>query len=289
MEYQLEELLSVTAGLTEKYTSKESSSVTYETAQMLMEAVIYCISEYERDTNFALRAAKGLSAMEAYQIGYEKVVKTAKKAKAVYDRLTVDFEDYGCSNYRDTLISGMPKFFLNYDARFCPQDHILTLDYPSMSSCREENGIRLIYEYLCYMETEKHFLDCFDSQAVTALVRDVEEKREIYYMDNICSLVLLQSIGCLITKKQLSDLLLTRTDTEEIRRYFIDDTVEQIEDKLGAMIDLISYRAKHVHPKGMVNQAGFLGQQDYFQNQRKEFAVRIHNAIQYDVLDILFL
>ena len=43
MEYRLEELLPAAAGLTEKYTSKESSSITYETAQMLMEAVIYCI------------------------------------------------------------------------------------------------------------------------------------------------------------------------------------------------------------------------------------------------------
>lgn len=34
MEYRLEELLPAAAGLTEKYTSKESSSITYETAQM---------------------------------------------------------------------------------------------------------------------------------------------------------------------------------------------------------------------------------------------------------------
>ena len=45
MEYQLEELLPITAWLADKYTSKESSSVTYDTAQMLMEAVIYCVKE----------------------------------------------------------------------------------------------------------------------------------------------------------------------------------------------------------------------------------------------------
>lgn len=277
MEYQLEELLPVTAGLAEKFTSKESSSVTYETAQMLMEAVIYCINECERDGGFALRSGKGLRAMEAYQIGYEKVVKKAKKAMAVYDRLTADFEDYGCSNYRDTLIIGMPEFFLRYDARFCPQDHILTLDYPAMNSNREDSGVRLIYEYLCHVEAEKRFLDCFDRRAVTDLMRNLEEKQEIYYMGNICSLVLLQSIGCFVTKKQLSNLILTRTDTEEIRRFFLDDTVEQMEDKLREMIGF------------MVKQAGLSGQQNYFQKEGKEFAVRIHNAIEYDVMDTLFL
>lgn len=277
MEYQLEELLPVTAGLAEKFTSKESSSVTYETAQMLMETVIYCINEYERDGGFALQSGKGLSAIEAYKIGYEKVVKKAKKAKAVYDRLTADFEDYGCSNYRDTLIIGMPEFFLRYDARFCPQDHILTLDYPAMNSCREDSGVRLIYEYLCRVETEKRFLDCFDRRAVTDLMSNLEEKREIYYMGNICSLVLLQSIGCLVTKKQLSNLILTRTETEEIRRFFLDDTVEEMENKLREMIGF------------MVKQAELSGQEDYFQKEGKEFAVRIHNAIEYDVINTLFL
>lgn len=39
MEYQLEELLPAAVGLTEKYTSKESSSVTYETARALIRHV----------------------------------------------------------------------------------------------------------------------------------------------------------------------------------------------------------------------------------------------------------
>lgn len=96
-------------------------------------------------------------------------------------------------------------------------------------------------------------------------------------MGNICSLVLFQSIGCFVTKKQLSNLILTRTDTEEIRRFFLDDTVEQMEDKLREMIGF------------MVKQAGLSGQQNYFQKEGKEFAVRIHNAIEYDVMDTLFL
>lgn len=45
--YPLQELLPLVARLAEKYTGFDSSSVTYERAQMLMEAVIYCIREYE--------------------------------------------------------------------------------------------------------------------------------------------------------------------------------------------------------------------------------------------------
>lgn len=43
--YEMEELLPLVAKLAAKYTSGESTSVTYEAAGQLMEAVCYCIRE----------------------------------------------------------------------------------------------------------------------------------------------------------------------------------------------------------------------------------------------------
>ena len=57
MDYTMEELLPVVGKLTEKYTGFSSTSVTYETARQLMEAVLYCIgekSEEQEQLNFAL-------------------------------------------------------------------------------------------------------------------------------------------------------------------------------------------------------------------------------------------
>jgi len=47
MSFETEELLPIVAELADKYTGKESSSITYEKARQLMEAVLYCIHEYE--------------------------------------------------------------------------------------------------------------------------------------------------------------------------------------------------------------------------------------------------
>lgn len=47
MQYKTEELIPIVAKLAEKYTAKESTSITYEKAQQLMGAVVYCIREYE--------------------------------------------------------------------------------------------------------------------------------------------------------------------------------------------------------------------------------------------------
>lgn len=47
--YEMDELLPLAARLAAKYTSGESSSVPYETANMLMKAVCYCIQENQRE------------------------------------------------------------------------------------------------------------------------------------------------------------------------------------------------------------------------------------------------
>ena len=43
MNYEMEELVPLVGKLEEKYTGHESTSITYEKAEQLMEAVIYCI------------------------------------------------------------------------------------------------------------------------------------------------------------------------------------------------------------------------------------------------------
>ena len=62
----------------------------------------------------------------------------------------MDFEDYGCLNYRETIIKGLPVFFMKYDARFRPQDHILTLDYPDLVPGEPLSGVDRIYSCLLY-------------------------------------------------------------------------------------------------------------------------------------------
>ncbi len=111
MEYQMEELLPLVTALTEKFTSKESSSVTYETAQMLMEAVLFAYKNMRRSQGKACWQKRAAGAEEAYRLGYERVVHKVILAREVYDSIIEDFRDYGCVNYRNTIIEGMPRFF----------------------------------------------------------------------------------------------------------------------------------------------------------------------------------
>ena len=69
MEYTIEELFPILGQLAEKYTAFESTSIPYETAEQLTEAVLYCIREAEQVQTNALVQAEGLSARQAYAIG----------------------------------------------------------------------------------------------------------------------------------------------------------------------------------------------------------------------------
>ena len=54
-EKEMMEALPIVAELSRKYTSGESTSVTYETANRLMGAVLYCVNEYETGDTLPMR------------------------------------------------------------------------------------------------------------------------------------------------------------------------------------------------------------------------------------------
>ena len=62
MDYEMEELVPIVGKLAEKYTSHESTSITYEKAEQLMGAVLYCIHELWESSGNAPSLNKKLSA-----------------------------------------------------------------------------------------------------------------------------------------------------------------------------------------------------------------------------------
>ena len=103
MMYEMEELIPIVAELSEQYTGYESTSITYEKANQLMEAVIYCIHEYEQSGGNAL-AAEGVPAKEAYKLGYRLVDKKVREMMEMYHVLLRDFCSYGNIVLKDTYM-----------------------------------------------------------------------------------------------------------------------------------------------------------------------------------------
>ena len=170
MNYEMEELIPIVAELAEKYTGYESTSVTYENAEQLMGAVLYCINELERADNGGSLSVGKLPARQAYDTGMEYVRRKVEKALCIYNETAKTFKDYGNVCLYDTFIKGIPKFFKWYDVKYEPQNTILTLDYPVLFNTNGYTGIDRIYEYLECIRLEQIFLGKFPEEQVKQIL-----------------------------------------------------------------------------------------------------------------------
>lgn len=238
MDYNMEELLPLITWLTDKYTSKESTSVPYETAQMLMEAVLYCMDQNREQYPLAAEGRKP-TVRVLYERGYDIVLQKVYTAKELHEQIMVDFEDYGCINYRETVQQGMPAFFINYEPRFQPQNHLLTMDYPLIRGNPDMSGVNLILEYLRGIGHEQQFLNCFPRSAVVNLLESIVPEYEELYLDNICQAVLLRAIECFIAECPVRNLTLDRSSADEIGLFFEDDNRMAAEAKVVRLIRII--------------------------------------------------
>ena len=287
MTYTMEQLLPIVTELSIKYTSNESSSITYETAQMLMRAVLYTMKEADtpaRKNTLQTNTEINIKALQQiYQQGCNAILEKVLAAKKLYHHIIGNYYDFGCLNYRDTIVSGIPEFFRRYEPVFKPQDHLLTLDYPSAIASRKLCGVDLIYQYLFRIDLENGFLALFDTAAVEdSLERLLPDYRNLY-LGNICEQVLLCCIGCFIAERPLANLSLTENDLEEITFYFQGDSLHTIESKISNIIGIIiSQLAKSsALPNARTTKL-------YFMGLAHNYAFRIQNGMKHNTLSQIF-
>lgn len=231
--YSLEDLLPIVAKLTRKYTSAESTSITYERANQLMEAVLYCIKECERGN--ILVGKDGIFASEAYQLGYKKVLEKVKRAKENYNEMVLNFCSYGNENYYDTVIKALPAFFRYYDICFAPQENIITMDYPTLRQIQYMSGIDAIDKYIQYICLEQKFMQAFPEKYVCDIfMRFQEDYKKQFY--NLCSILLRHVLGCAMIRKKLG------TETHEEDYVKLEQIVciyskEQLKTVLGRLLE----------------------------------------------------
>ena len=284
LEYEMEELVPIVAKLTEQYTSKESSSIRFETARQLMEAAIYCIhhSEYMVDNNEKSSAdvmvdrARHMSAKEAYERGYHILVEKVKRLNVKYSSLLSYFSWYRNQAYYDTIVKGMPAFFLYYDAKFAPQNHILTLDYPTLRFIGDVRGIDAIEIYLNYTEYEQTFLKAFPEEYILKTL-------ELYHTDyeelliNVCSIALRNVLVCMWIDKPISGNRFTKNEINYIREKILEKGQPGIDEIIMNLLQsLISW--------GYEDNKELL---EYLSYDIHEFSAELWNAAQHNSVNIL--
>lgn len=207
-QYQPEELLPVVAQLTEEYTDGKSTSVTYERAGYLMEAVLYCIREYEESrqqepscmaqppsvAGCPAAAEETVTAQTAFRLGREAVWRKTQQAKTQYAQLLDGFCAYGNENYNDTVVKAIAGFFQAYDFRFAPQETIITMDYPVLLPMNGMRGIDAVSAYMECIRMEQLFLGAFSPDYVIRVMRCYRKDYRKHFF-NLCSVMLRHALG----------------------------------------------------------------------------------------------
>ena len=269
-EYEMEELVPIVAALSEKYTSKESTSVSYETARQLMEAVMYCINECASDQT--LVSSQRLSVAEAYQYGYEVLIEKVKRTQAAYNEIIVDFCGYGNRNYEATVQKAIPGFFLYYDAQFAPQETIITMDYPTICPVSGKCGIDAIETYVRYISYEQKFMGAFQRQYVyEVLERDQADHKNGF--DNICRVILRHVFDHLLIKKGFQEEV-GEQDYDKLCDLVIRSSGQQLREVLIGLLEQLVNEKYHAD----------IGMRDYLACDLDDFVVEMRNAAEHDVM-----
>lgn len=286
MDYRLEELLPVVAELTAQYTSKESTSVPYAIAEQLMGAVIYCIEEFEQCKDFKAAATvvnlsePTISAKTAYEYGRQLVMDKVCMAQELYHAILPEFHDYGNRAYHETIIEGMPQFFLKYDFRFCPQDHLLTLDYPILMHFPQDmNGIDLINAYLQAVSLEQEFLKKIPEDYINFLTSSCPfEFAEAFV--NIPAIVVKNMLGCKFAERRICMCSYTKQEIMKLKA-----TIAR-EQKTGMLEQFILQEFSQIllqFPDVDAETA------DYLKLFIPDFCVELENALGNECLDKILI
>lgn len=280
-EYVIEDLVPIVSHLAELYTSKESSSITYECASQLMEAVLYCIEAYETKESHALvsneEKTKVLEAKLAYEIGYDLVCEEVRAANQLFVSIRQQFDSYQSKCLEETILKGMPEFFMRYDVRFAPMDHLLTLDYPLLIALEDTCGIHRIYRYLECVQLEQEFLSAFDRETILSILASYDNEYEEGF-ENIVKIVYRTILASIIVEKNPMEIGFTEHEYKMITAFLRGKEKEKIEDELGFYLKIL---IKQYYAENMKLY-------EYVKEDISDFVVELLNAAQYDSLGALF-
>lgn len=277
MKYEMEDLIPLVGYLAQKYTSGESTSVTYEKAEQLMEAVLYCIREAEQETEHAVLVPERMKVEKMYHIGAEVVERKTKTALKLYHQILAEFHPYENQCLQDTMTKGIPEFFKWYDVQFAPQETILTLDYPVMKELSAYTGIDCIFQWLVCVQYEQSFLRLFPETAIISMLLHYDEE----YRENIINLaeiVLCNFAGHLFAEKPLTEQRFSKTDYDKIKTVFQKESRKDLKKEFHLALKLFLKGAGEEEPEIL----------SYLADASEEILVRMENASQNAKLEVLF-
>lgn len=212
-------LWNLLAKRTGRYTMQESSSVSVETAQELLESICFTlrISLSENpDTQKLLEAAN----LDELLVAGQKILEAKSEAtRQLWQLACLSAPSIENTSYRDTLQS-IGGFFKHYDYRFFAHLIPCDIDYQLCHPVPEAYvGVEYVSEYLHRVLTENEILHCFDHILVQKLLTSYCSDYQGLLI-NLCEPVIVNGIGLSLLGEEPTLLQITASDRATLMRRF---------------------------------------------------------------------
>ncbi len=279
--YGMEELVPIVADLAKTYVSCDSTSITYEKARQLMEAVIYCIRESQGSCVEGLvegDSGKKQSAEQAYRLGCRILREKVEKTKEQYHRLLPAFCSYGNRCLDDTIRKGIPEFFRWYDIKYDPQNTILTLDYPVLQDLSRYTGADAVYLYIKYVSIEQKFLRRFPKTYIRETLA-ASSSNAGALIENLCGILWQNVIGHGLLRKSFEDCGFSAEECGKLSEKLAGKGIEEMKRLIWTFAEEFM-------------EAFFDETEEfswYFRREISGIAVRIHQAVELGTVDRIFV
>ncbi len=237
------QLLSILADLILKYTRGRSSSVRSETAQVILESILYSIDAALlslNDPDSSLDMLRNLRLDNVYENGLALVNSVFTESKIIYEEIALGKLTVNNLSYNSAIDKDLPLFFEKYDPVFKAHDHMASMDYPLFCDDMSLQGIFYIHQYVKKLHLENHFCLLFPPEAVRHLLSSYSQTYMIDSQDaliNIFEIVLTNSIFAVLSGQSPDQLDISPDKYDGLVKSLKYLNREQYSSQIGGAIE----------------------------------------------------
>ncbi|MGN1170722.1 MAG: DUF6179 domain-containing protein [Lachnospiraceae bacterium] len=268
------ELLKAQAG---KYNGIDSTSMTVEKAQEILESMLYTIG-VAAENGAAKEEILNGSLSLLLDRGREILKGKQKSVKVEWKLLCRELPRIPNVYFLSTM-ENLGLFFDSYDIYFAAHHTSESIDYWPLCPVPETiKGISYIEEYIRRIQIENDFLNCFEREDVISLCEKyVSDYREALF--NLCEPVLTNAIGLCLIGKEVRGLHISSAHREDIYHRLIGRTEDEICDMIK---EAVLSACRQI---GMTAE----NEKDYLVSAAAGLGARIREALKHRDLSDIFL
>ncbi|TEB05560.1 hypothetical protein Psch_02601 [Pelotomaculum schinkii] len=268
-----------------QYTKYESSSVRTETAQGILQSLLYSIDYYLMKLSSleqSIEAIQQINIVEIYKQGLELVKCDLELAQNLLQEVQNTRLPVSIIAYNDTINQGLGEFFQSYDVKFDAQNTAASIDYPLLFDDFGWTGINYIKRYLEHLKLENELCSHFNPEDINLLLEGYGRQ---YGLDctqpliNISELILKNAL-CLVLSGRRADILtINQDDCDLLESRMQMLTEEQFPEMLQGAMNTVFTQLDITNP----------AVQQYFQPFTDVFCPQLIKAVKENSLSVLIV